>query len=136
MKKRINNQGENQFERLLGLYLKKRSANRRENFAEHLDEDSLAAFVEGRLTKRNDLPIISHLVECSPCRRSTLELLSLTEQIEIENHVVVSSSEPSLFHEFWSKLKAKTFTSLDNTVFAHQERADDEDDLNQDADKE
>lgn len=131
MKKGINNQGEKQFERLLGLYLKQSSLSRDESFAKHLDEDSLAAFVEGRLTKRNDSPIISHLVQCSPCRRSTFELLQLAEQLDEKLEVVANAPvESNMFHEFWSNLKTKVFNSGDNAVFAHQELHETEDKLN------
>jgi anti-sigma factor ChrR (cupin superfamily) len=55
----------------------------------HLDEDSLAAFTEGRLTKSESTPIITHLVDCAFCRRTTVRIIHFsaelgeTEQVEL-----------------------------------------------------
>ena len=43
----------------------------------HLDEDSLAAFTEGNISRREAQPIVSHLIDCSFCRHVTAELIKL-----------------------------------------------------------
>lgn len=135
MKKAINNQGENKFEQLLGLYLKRHSSTRHEHSAKHLDEDYLTTFVEGRLTKRNNLPVISHLIKCSLCRRSAYELLQLNEQLHEDFEIITAlQAETSPYHDFWNDLKVKVFNSGNNTVFAHQESDEAEDQLEESKD--
>src|SRR5678816_1862759 len=48
--------------------------------AGHLDEDSLSAFVEGRISERESVPFVSHLVDCSFCRHVTTELIRLDSE--------------------------------------------------------
>jgi hypothetical protein len=47
----------------------------------HMDEDALSAFVEGRLTETESMPVIQHLVGCGFCRRATAQLIRLESEI-------------------------------------------------------
>lgn len=88
----------------------------------HLDEDSLAAFVEGNLSERESKPIVSHLVDCSFCRHVTAELVRLDFAFADEQvHAVVEQSQPSKVSEVLSGLLAKIFGTGDSAVFAHHE---------------
>ncbi len=121
------NPGEKRFEQLLKLYLKRRSLDPTANVVEHLDEDLLTAFAEGRLTKRVEASIVSHLIECSACRHSVFFIFRLTEQLEANTNLAVTSTVKSnSFHEFWNQLRVKVFNQTDNAVFAHQEAVEDE----------
>lgn len=118
------NLGEKRFEQLLKLYLKQRSSNSTATVTEHLDEDLLTAFAEGKLNERAETPIVIHLIECSACRRSVFYILRLTEQFETNtNSAAALPVGKDSFHEFWNELKAKIFNLKTNTVFAHQEAA-------------
>src|SRR5215203_2868312 len=82
---------------LLDRYLNRQSAasglSTQQN---HLDEDSLTAFVEGNLSARESKPIVSHLVDCSFCRHVTAELVRLDLAFADENvNAVVQESQPS-----------------------------------------
>ena len=106
---------------LLDSYLKRQSSvvSTQQN---HLDEDSLAAFVEGNLSERESKPIVSHLVDCSFCRHVTAELVRLdlafaNEQVQ----AVAEESQPSRISEVLNNLLAKIFGPSDSAVFAHQE---------------
>lgn len=90
----------------------------------HLDEDSLAAFVEGKLGESETKPIIKHLVDCSFCRHITAELIKLdlafAEQ-EFES-VPADANQPSRISEVLSSLLSRIFGANDGAVFAHQEQ--------------
>src|SRR6266850_5577433 len=51
----------------------------------HLDEDAICAFVEGRLEEAESAPVITHLVACAPCRRTTAQLIRLESQFDPES---------------------------------------------------
>ena len=112
-----------QIQGLLDRYVRSLSANG--NFTEqawHLDEDSLAAFVEGNLGERETKPIISHLIKCSFCRHVTAELVRLNAAFaENEIGVAASESQPSRISEVLSGLLSRIFGTNDGVVFAHQE---------------
>jgi len=108
---------------LLDRYLNQQSAasglSTQEN---HLDDDSLTAFVEGNLSEREAKPMISHLVDCSFCRHVTAELVRLDfayadEQIP----VVAEENQPTKISEVLNGFLARIFGPSDSTVFAHQE---------------
>src|SRR5688500_11651190 len=63
----------------------------------HLDEDSLAAFAEGTLSKREAVPMISHLVDCGFCRHKTAELVMLDLELSATDEIPMSAAttEPS-----------------------------------------
>jgi len=48
----------------------------------HVDEDLIAAFVEGRLTDTECKPVLSHLAACGLCRRTSAQFVQLENQID------------------------------------------------------
>jgi hypothetical protein len=108
---------------LLDRYLNRQTtANGLSTQGNHLDEDSLTAFVEGNLNQREAKPIVSHLVDCSFCRHVTAELVKLDfafagEQVPI----VTQESQPSKISEVLSGLLSRIFSTGDSSVFAHNE---------------
>ncbi len=113
-----------QIQGLLDRYM--RSEVSSENFtdqARHLDEDLLAAFVEGNLGERETKPIVNHLVECSFCRHVTAELIRLDLAFtEEEVKFVESDIQPSRISEVLKGLLSRIFGTNDDAVFAHQEK--------------
>lgn len=109
---------------LLDRYLQFRSSNTslsaREN---HLDEDSLAAFVEGRLSERESPSIIKHLIDCSFCLHVTGELAKLNA-VFAEDEVVIPTlaKEPTRVSDVLSGILSSIFGTSDNAVFAHEEK--------------
>lgn len=51
----------------------------------HPDEDTVCAFVEGRLEEPGSSQMVSHLIACGSCRRTTAQLTRLDSQINAEN---------------------------------------------------
>ena len=107
---------------LLDGYLKRQSAAALATPQNHLDEDSLAAFVEGNLSERESKPIVSHLVDCSFCRHVTAELVRLDLAFTDEPvQTLVQESQPSKISEVLNNLLARIFGTNDSAVFAHNE---------------
>lgn len=134
--KGMQKQGANGFEKLVGLYLKKRYTNEVNNPKEkHLDEDSLATFVEGNLNQKESISIVKHLIDCTSCRRTTAEIVRLNETFEeiSTKGSVVSSSTSNGFLEFWKTLTDKIISPIDQAAVAYQ--ADPNDDLESNTNK-
>ena len=107
---------------LLDRYLNRQAAGALSTQENHLDEDSLAAFVEGNLSARESQPIVSHLVDCSFCRHVTAELVRLDLAFADEQvHTVARESQPSKISEVLNNLLARIFGTNDSAVFAHNE---------------
>jgi hypothetical protein len=47
----------------------------------HLDEDTISAFVEGRLAASESRPVLSHLTACRSCRQASAQLLRLENEV-------------------------------------------------------
>lgn len=114
---------ETQIQGLIDRYLKANTANSLQVEAQHLDEDTLSAFVEGNLNQRESKPIVSHLVDCSFCRHITAELvrLDLAFAGEEVQAVASQSEQPSKISEVLNGLLSRLFGTNDGVVFAHQE---------------
>lgn len=116
-----------QIQQLLGSFLPVRSSiGGSETFNQpHLDEDSLSAFVEGNLGRRESQPIVKHLVDCYFCRHITAELVKLdyafAEMDEPQKIGVIREAEPSKISEVLNGLLSRIFGANDSAVFAHQE---------------
>jgi len=107
---------------LLDRYLNRQSAAAIATQENHLDEDSLTAFVEGNLSARESKPIVTHLVDCSFCRHVTAELVRLDLAFADEQvNAVVQESQPSKISEVLNNLLARIFGTNDSAVFAHNE---------------
>jgi hypothetical protein len=91
----------------------------------HLDEDSLSAFVEGRLNDRESAPIISHLVMCNSCRRFTAELVRLDFEVgSKEESLPPTPTEPGRIRRLLEDLASRVLPDSDE-VFAYHAPADD-----------
>lgn len=97
--------------------------------ASHIDDDSLSAFVEGTLSRRESDPIVSHLVDCGFCRHTTAELVRLDLAFAEEEAPakIVEAAEPSKISEVLNGIFGKIFGTTDGAVFAHEEQKKKED---------
>lgn len=120
--------GEARIQNLLDAYLSSRESLK-SSAAEtsfHLDEDSLAVFAEGRMSERESIPVISHLVDCGFCRHKTAELVRLElEFAEAVDAQPVTEREPAKISEVLGGLFTKIFGTADSAVFAHNESPED-----------
>jgi len=107
---------------LLDRFLNRQSADGLTTQGNHLDDDSLTAFVEGNLSRREAQPIVTHLVDCSFCRHVTSELVRLDLAFADEQApTAVEETQPSRISEVLNNLLAKIFGTGDSAVFAHHE---------------
>jgi len=69
----------------------------------HLDEDTISAFVEGRLGANESKPVLSHLTACGSCRRTSAQILRLDE-IAPEPVAQPAEETPGRIRDFLSNL--------------------------------
>jgi hypothetical protein len=119
---------------LLDRYLKFRSLTVTSDA--HLNEDSLNAFVEGRLSQRESSPLIKHLIDCSFCLNVTAELVKLELDFADEFQTIsVAASEPAKVSDVLKGLLSRIFGPQDDAVFAHQETKETPEDQKETDDK-
>src|SRR5262249_28384120 len=51
---------------------------------QHLDEDTISAFVEGRLLDSECQPVVAHLAACGACRRTSAQIVQMENQVDAE----------------------------------------------------
>jgi hypothetical protein len=109
---------------LLDVFLKTQNSNSTEP---HLDQDSLNAFVEGRLNQIEAKPITTHLVKCSFCRHVTAELVKLEMEFSEDfSTAPMSNQEPTKVSEVIAGLFSRLFGGSAGEVFAHHEAENEE----------
>ncbi len=91
----------------------------------HVDEDFLTAFAEGNLDERESTPVVNHLVKCGFCRHKTAELVRLDLAFDgvPDDSRPVSANEPQKLSDVLSGILTKIFGTNDGAVFAHNEKA-------------
>lgn len=119
-------------QKLLDLYLAagNLSATSTANTSgDHLDEDSLSAFVEGNLQTRDEETAIRHLVDCGFCRHASADLMRLQLALADEAPVSIARDAKPLskVSEFLAGILDKISGSAEAAVFAHDEKQDAED---------
>jgi hypothetical protein len=108
---------------LLDRYLNRQAAGNGLSTQEnHLDEDSLTAFIEGNLSRRESQPVVSHLVDCAFCRHVTAELVRLDLAFaDIPITVASAEKQPSKVSEVLGGILSRLFGTNEEAVFAHHE---------------
>jgi hypothetical protein len=85
----------------------------------HLDEDVIAAFVEGRLLDNECQPVLAHLAACGACRRASAQVVQLENQIDAEPASDVPE-EPGRLESLLSKFGSLVPSTGEEVVFAYQ----------------
>jgi len=84
----------------------------------HVDEDMIAAFVEGRLTDTECKPVLSHLAACGLCRRTSAQFVQLENQIDDEP--ADAPEGPGRLEALLSRLRSAVPSANDEVVFAYE----------------
>ncbi len=106
--------------------LKSRAHESAATATEHIDEDAISAFVEGRLEDAEAAPVISHLIGCSSCRHATALLIRFESQFEAENDPTPFES-PGRVRLLLERIAAGfTPSPEEDAVFAYQNSEPDE----------
>ena len=112
---------------MIGQRLKARTSD--ESTAQpdaHIDEDTICAFVEGRLEDAEAAPVISHLIGCSSCRHATALLIRFESHFEPENDPTPFES-PGRVRLLLERIAAGfTPSPEEDAVFAYQNSEPDE----------
>ncbi|MFY9619939.1 MAG: hypothetical protein WAM70_13315 [Pyrinomonadaceae bacterium] len=85
----------------------------------HVDEDLIAAFVEGRLTDLECKPVLSHLAACGLCRRTSAQFVQLENQIDDEVSPA-GDEEPGRLEALLARLRSAVPSANDEVVFAYE----------------
>ena len=116
---------EMRIQELIDRVLKTKQANKLNIEENHLDDDTLTIFIEGKSSEKESKSIIKHLVECSFCRHITAELIKLDFAFaETDIKVTTDENQPSKISDVLSGVISKIFGSNKEAVFAHQEDDD------------
>src|SRR5215813_8916376 len=91
----------------------------------HLDEDVIAAFVEGRLLDNECQPVVAHLAACGACRRASAQIVQMENQIDAEPATDVAE-EPGRLESLLSKFGSLGPSAGEEVVFAYQDSEDKE----------
>ena len=86
----------------------------------HLDEDTIAAFVEGRLVDNECQPVLAHLAACGACRRASAQMVQLENQIDADAASEASDEEPGRLEAMLSRLRSAVPSINEEVVFAYQ----------------
>jgi hypothetical protein len=85
----------------------------------HLDEDTISAFVEGRLGAVESKPVLSHLTACGLCRRTSAQILRLDE-IAPDTISQPAEQASGRIRDFLSHLPSLVSSTGEDVVFAYQ----------------
>ena len=91
----------------------------------HIDEDAIAAFVEGRLAETECTPVLAHLAACGLCRRVSAQIVRLENQIDAEPTTETAVEEPGRLEALLSTL-GSAVPSNEEVVFAYQNPEDEQ----------
>ena len=91
----------------------------------HVDEDLIAAFVEGCLTDTECKPVLSHLAACGLCRRTSAQFVQLENQIDDEA-ADATEDEPGRLEALLSRLRSAVPSANDEVVFAYENPEEEE----------
>lgn len=87
----------------------------------HPDEDTISAFVEGRLETDESSPVVSHLIACGVCRRATAQLVRLESQLDDKDDSTLVEESPGRLRSFLDGLASTMIpSSEEDAVFAYQ----------------
>ena len=85
----------------------------------HLDEDVIAAFVEGRLLDNECQPVLAHLAACGACRRASAQMVQMENQIDAEP-ASDAAEGPGRLESLLSKFGSLVPSTGEEVVFAYQ----------------
>ena len=91
----------------------------------HIDEDTIAAYIEGRLADSECKPVLAHLASCGLCRRASAQIVRLENQIDAGSARETAGGEPGRLEALLSTF-GSVVSSNEDVVFAYQNPDEDE----------
>ncbi len=87
----------------------------------HPDDDTVSAFVEGRIEEAGSSQMVSHLITCGSCRHTTAQLARLDSQINAENDSPLKHEGLGRVRLLLEGLASRVMPSYEeDVVFAYQ----------------
>jgi len=86
----------------------------------HIDEDTIAAYLEGRLADSECKPVLAHLASCGLCRRTSAQFIRLENQVDAEPANEITAAEDSGRLEALLSTFGSMVSSNEDVVFAYQ----------------
>jgi hypothetical protein len=117
----MNNLENKAIHNLVNSYLR-RSVPNEDSLATqvHLDDDMLTAFVEGKMSEKESMPVVKHLVDCGFCRKITAQLARLENEFgEKEMTIPVVVGEPGRVRRFLESITIRFFGDDEESVYAY-----------------
>ncbi|HEY6119382.1 MAG TPA: hypothetical protein VIV66_05450 [Pyrinomonadaceae bacterium] len=90
----------------------------------HLDDDTISAFFEGRLGDAESAPVITHLVSCSLCRHMTAQFAQFDADVSATTLPVVGEENPTSLRQWFEDFRTGFAGGSTEEVFAYQNPAD------------
>lgn len=114
----------NEMEAIQFMIHQRLRANPIESLEQHPDEDTICAFMEGHLEEPGASEMVSHLIACGSCRRTTAQLSRDSEESD-EIEAPVDEAGPSRLREMLEGLASKILPGhQEDVVFAYQDPSD------------
>ena len=117
----MQDKAKNEMEAIQLMIHQRLRANPIETLAQHPDEDTLCAFMEGYLDETSSSEMVSHLIACGFCRRTTAQF-SREAEVDDEPEPAMTESGPGRLREMLEGLASKILpTSQEDVVFGYQD---------------
>src|SRR3954471_17559478 len=109
------NRESDRLRRIVDIHLQRRAAHAPLSpVGEHLDEDALSSFVEGRLSEIESAPFVRHLVGCASCRQITAQLIRLDSELSVgATTPSIATEEPGRIRRLLSDLASRVLPSTE-----------------------
>jgi hypothetical protein len=87
----------------------------------HPDEDTICAFIEGRLEEDTSSQMVSHLIVCGSCRRITAQLTRFDSPLNVADDSPLEDAGPGSLRLFLQGLASRMLPEAEeDVVFAYQ----------------
>jgi hypothetical protein len=117
----MQDKAKNEMEAIQLMIHQRLRANPIEALAQHPDEDTLCAFMEGYLDETRSSEMVSHLIACGSCRRTTAQF-SRESDVDDEPESAATEAGPGRLREMLEGLASKILPSgQEHVVFAYQD---------------
>src|SRR5947209_6131555 len=91
----------------------------------HIDEDTIAAYLEGRLVDAECKRVLAHLASCGLCRRTSAQFVRLENQVDAEPANEITAAEDSGRLEALLSTFGSVVSNNEDVVFAYQNPSED-----------
>jgi hypothetical protein len=103
------------------IHQRLRAATEVKDLEDHPDEDTICAFIEGRLEEAGSSQMVSHLIACGSCRRITAQATRLDSHVNSDYNAPSEDAEPGRLRSIFEGLAARVLpVAEEDVVFAYQ----------------